>query len=337
MTFKFWFDFTNPPHVNFFLPLIRHFYNHEYSLSFTARDFVETTKLLELNELPYKLVGKHGGENKFLKAKELINRNLLLYLNSVNFDLSFSSNYNAPLVSWLKRKPALVFDDNDISPNWLYSKFADYVISPEAIDKEAMFKMGVPQQKLITYKGFKENIYIADFKPDHSFLKKIPFKEFVVVRPENLKASYIQHGEESIVQSLIEKLIFHGINVLYLPRYDSDISLVGKNKKLYIPDSVLNGLDVCFFASAVLTGAGTFSREAAIIGTPAISFFAGKRFLGVDKKMFSKKLVYFSRNVDDIVKYVITSNKKAFDQQISVDIQQEFFFIVEKLVNKLVK
>ena len=45
-----------------------------------------------------------------------------------------------------------------------------------------------------------------------------------------------------------------------------------QNIKIFVPEGPLNGLDVCY-SDAVLTGAGTFAREAAILGTPAISFF----------------------------------------------------------------
>jgi len=183
-----WFDFTNPPHVNFFLPIINYYKNREFGIKLTAREFVETVKLLELNNLNFKIYGKHGGKNKLLKITSLILRELKL-ISSVNgFDFSISSNYEAPLASWIKRKPSIVFDDNDISPNWLYSKFAKYVISPCYIDKDAMYNMGIRKDQLITYTGFKENVYIADFNPSPTFLDQLPFKDFVTVRPENIQA-----------------------------------------------------------------------------------------------------------------------------------------------------
>ncbi len=333
---KLWFDFTNPPHVNFYLPLIKYFRGRNYNISLTARDFVETTKLLEINNLIFKLVGKHGGKNKISKLNKLIQRNLALFFKADSFDLSFSSNYDAPLISWLRRKPSLVFDDNDISPNWLYSKFASYVISPESINKESMHRMGIKPDRLITYNGFKENIYVADYIPDDAFLDKIPFKEYVVVRPENLKASYVSASSVSIVSVLVNMLVKKGINVLYLPRYESDKAMVKKHERIYIPSTPLNGLDVCFFSNAVLTGAGTFSREAAVLGIPAVSFYAGNNFLGVDKKMFSENRIFFSRDPNEIVHYILSSEKKEFNKQHSVSIQQEFFQLVNELVLKLI-
>lgn len=328
-----WFDFTNPPHVNFFLPLIKYFSNKGYKSILTAREFVETVKLLESQNLSFKIYGKHGGRKKLSKISNLILRETKLLTKVKSFDISFSSNYEAPLASWFKRKPAFVFDDNDISPNWLYAKFAKFVMSPEAIDKEAMYSMGIRKKQLITYGGFKEDIYIADYKPNYNFLNEIPFKEFVTVRPENIEASYVPKGTKSIVPVLVKSLIKKGINILYLPRYESDKSYIDiNNDKIFVPDKPLNGLDVCYYSKAVITGAGTFSREAAVMGTPAVSFFAGNKFLGVDKKMFHENKVFFSRKPDEIIKYIMRSNKKEPDLEQSKKAQTELCEKIENLI-----
>ncbi|QQS49735.1 MAG: DUF354 domain-containing protein [Bacteroidota bacterium] len=332
---KLWFDFTNPPHVNFYYPLIQHYSQPENSVLITAREFVETVKLAEVKGLHPKVLGKHGGKNRVSKLYSLLSREMLLLNQISDFDVSLSSNYEAPLASWLKRKMSLVFDDNDISPNWLYSKFASFVISPEFIDREAMYRMGIKKEQLITYPGFKENIYAAGYEPDPSFLDNLPFKEFVTVRPENLQASYVPDGAVSIVPELIDKLVKSGFNVLYLPRYAADKAYYNENKQVFIPPAPLNGLDVCYYSNAVLTGAGTFSREAAVMGTPSVSFFSGKTFLGVDKQMFSEKMVLHSRDSDEIVRFVRTSSKKGFDQQKSLAVQQELFGVVDTLLSKI--
>lgn len=327
---KIWIDFTNPPHVNFFNPLINKFFSSGYEIKCTARDFVETVQLLKMNNIDFSLYGKHGGKKKSKKILALLDRYRMLYFNVNNFDYCFSSNNEAPFISWLNRKPAYVFDDNDISPNWLYSKFAKYVISPKYIDKEAMYSMGISPDKLLTYDGFKENIYIADYKPNPNFLEQLPFDNFITVRPENVQAAYVPHGVKSIVPELISKLVKKGFNILYLPRYQSDKSMIDLNDKIYIPEKPLNGLDVSYYSTAILTGAGSFSREAAVMGTPAVSFFAGNKFLGVDKEMFKLGLVYFSRNPEEIVEYAMVCKKKDFNISESKNVQQNLFYILEK-------
>lgn len=327
-----WFDFTNPPHVNFFEPFIRHFWGKGYTITATARDFVETSALLQQKGIDFKLIGRHGGGNKLKKILALLDRDVKLYRQVQNFDFSLSSNNEAPQVSWLKRKPALVFDDNDISPNWLYARFARHVICPASIDKKAMKSMGIGTEKLITYNGFKEDIYIADFKPDPDFLKKIPFKDFITVRPENIYAAYIPAGTQSIVKELISILTKKGHNILYLPRYEIDKTYIGNFENVFIPDQPLNGLDVCYYSKAMLTGAGTFSREAALMGTPAVSFFAGTRFLSVDKVLFEKGKIFYSRNPQEISGYIDSCEKSIPDFSKNKTVQTELFSILDNLI-----
>jgi len=327
-----WIDFTNPPHVNFFNPLIRKFQGSGHQINCTARDFVETLDLLKLYNIDFRVFGKHGGKKKSKKILSLLDRELKLYFNIDKFDFNFCSNYEAPFISWLKRKPSFVFDDNDISPNWLYSRFARYVVSPTYIDRDAMYKMGIKKDQLLFYDGFKENIYIADYQPDPHFLDQFPFKEFVTVRPENLQATYVGDKGKSIVPELIAGLLKKGYNILYLPRYKSDRELIQLTDKIFIPDKPLNGLDVSHYSSAVLTGAGSFSREAAVFGTPAVSFFAGKTFLGVDKEMFKRGDVFFSRQPSDIIDYVLKSTKKPFNPRKSKTVQDNLFHILEKIM-----
>lgn len=329
---KIWLDFTNPPHVNFYYPFIKFFENQGFDVIITAREFVETVKLAKVKGLDPIVLGKHGGANKLFKIKNLLSREIKLLKNISGFDFSLSSNYEAPLASWLKRKTSFVFDDNDISPNWLYSKFANFVISPRFIDIEAMHRMGIKSSKLLTYDGYKEDIYIADYEPDKNFLNNLPFRDFITVRPENLQASYVQVGVKSIVPELVEKLIQSGFNVLYLPRYEMDKEYIKQSDKIFIPSGPLNGLDVCYYSSAVLTGAGTFSREAAVFGTPSVSFFAGAKFLGVDRNMFDNKMVLFSRDPAEIVNYVKKESKKPFEKAKSIAVQQEVFSLLNSLM-----
>jgi len=330
-----WFDFSNPPHVNLFRPLIRYFEGQGLKTYSTARDFVETTGLLGKYSINYTLFGSHGGKNRLHKVKNLIIRNFQLYQKIPDFKLSISSSFEAPEISWLKKKPSVVFDDNEIAPNWLYAKFAKYVVAPSIISLDGWKKNGIDREKVITYSGFKEDIYIADYIPDMNFLNEIPFKQFITVRPENLYASYVSKNVSSLVPALIRSLSDQGFNILYLPRYEIDKEYIKKQANIFIPDKPLNGLDIAYYSSAVLTGAGTFAREAAILGTPAISFFAGNKLLSVDKCMIEKGSIFFSRNVNDIVNYLKnTQGKKSnHDSSRSKRVQAEVFKILLTIYN----
>lgn len=325
-----WFDFSNPPHVNLFKPLLKHFNNEGFKTYSTAREFVETIGLLKKYNIEFELFGMHGGANKILKVSNLLFRNYLLYKNIPNFKLSISSSFEAPQISWLKKRPSIIFDDNEIAPNWLYSKFVTKVFFPSVIPTANWKRVGIDSQKLMPYNGFKENIYIADYTPDPNFLSGLPFDKYVVVRPENIFAAYVPRGTQSIVPKLIYKLSKKGFNILYLPRYEIDRTYVNASPNIFIPDKPLNGLDVCYYSDAVLTGAGTFAREAACLGVPSVSFFAGKHLLTVDQSMIKEQKMFFSRDVSSIIEYLLKSKKNLPDMSKSRLVKKE---VIEKLYN----
>lgn len=330
-----WFDFSNPPHVNLFRPIIQYFESQGITTFSTARNFVETTALLDKYSIKYRSFGSHGGKNRVVKLYNLIKRDLLLYKNIPDFRLSISSSFEAPEISWLKGNPSVVFDDNETAPNWLYAYFAKYVIAPSVIDKKDWVKNGISDKKVIPYNGFKEDIYIADYYPDPTFLGNLPFNSFVTVRPENLYASYVNKQAVTIVPELLNMLLREGYNILYLPRYGIDRSYAPSCKNIYIPEKPLNGLDVAEYSDILLTGAGTFAREAALLGTPSVSFFAGEKLLSVDKYMINKGLIFHSRNPQEILKFVNQnySKKRIVKREKSKKVQTEVFNILFKIYN----
>jgi len=322
-----WVDFTNSPHVNFLMPIVKQL-KGKYTFIFTARDFSETVPLLKKQGVKFKIFGKHEGKSKIQKLIGVIKRNLSLLINLPKFDVSIScGGINASQVSWLRRKKSICFDDNDISSNWLYTLFGNYFFYPKILN--------IKGKKVYLYDGYKENIYIADFKPNLNFIKTIPFQNFVTIRPENLKASYVPKNARTIVPELFKEFSEHKINILFLPRYEEEKEYVKGYSNIYVPSEPLNGLDVCFYSDAVLTGAGTFSREAACMGTPAISFYPGKELLAVDNDMIKKGLVMHSRDHKKIVDYVLNSKKKKVDLSRSKKVQKEVFSIVNNILEKI--
>lgn len=323
-----WIDFTNVPHVNFLYPIYNEL-KSEFDFIFSLRDFAETLGLFNKRfKSQVKVIGSHSGGNKLIKVFGVIQRFYFFSREIKNFDIKLSVGGDASnLYAKFMRKTSITFDDNEQAPNWRYSKFTDYAFWPLAIEKRTLIKQGFREKKTYQYDGYKEDLYIADFKPDKSFLGSIPFADYVVVRPENIQANYVEKSE-SIVPALLKLLERSGYNILYLPRYKNDKYYVKGIKNIYIPEMPLNGLDICYYAKAVLTGAGTLSREAACLGIPAVSFYAGKNLLAVDKKMIKDKWVYFSRKPSKIIEYLASANKKEPDYNRSKKVKSE---IIKKL------
>jgi len=330
---KIWYDVTNTPQVHFLLALkkgIAEKKEHKYAIS--CRDFSETIPLLErAGEKNILIIGAHSGGNLFNKALSLLKRFYDVYSIAPNFDISIScGSESAVWTALIKRKKSIAFGDNDLAKQWTYGKFASYAFFPDAIPERILSKQGISVNKLYRYPGYKEDIYIADYEPDVSFVETLPFDRYVVVRPENLQANYIRNNNvKSITPELLKKLTNRGYNVLYLPRYQIDYEYGKDLKGVYTPSTPVNGLDACYFSDAVLTGAGTFAREASCLGVPSFSFFAGKRLLAVDRSMIDKKMMMFSRDVDSLVEAVTKSERKEVSLSRSKEVKK---VVITKLI-----
>lgn len=335
---KIWFDITNTPHVHFQLALYKELKKSNYEFIFSARDFSETIKLLE-EKCPekFKIIGKHYGKNYLRKILGLFYRFKSINSNIADYDLSISNgSENAIWLSWLKRKKSIAFGDNDQARQWTYSLFTNFAFFPKAIPTKVLQKQGLGEKKIYQYNGYKEDIYLADFVPDKNFLREIPFTNYVIVRPENVQANYIRNGKvKSIVPELLKNLIDSGYNIVYLPRYQLDRSYAEGLSNIFVPENPIDGLNSCYFADAVLTGAGTLAREAACMGVPAFSFYAGKELLAVDKQMIKDGWTYYSRNTFEILEHLKNSKRRDSGLERSKKVKKEVIDKLDEVIGKL--
>jgi predicted glycosyltransferase len=282
---------------------------------FSVRDFAETKSLFEKRiGKPYIEGGKHQGGNKLKKLWGLFQRIVKFNKEIPAFDIKISvgGDSSSP-VAWRRGKMAVTFDDNETSPNWMYAPFTDLAFWPKVINPTVLRKQGF-KKNLYQYNGYKEDFYLADYQPNPSFLKQLPFEHYVVVRPENIKANYVE-GRQSIVPELLKALDAQGYNILFLPRYESDKDYAAGIKNIYVPKEAVNGLDACYYADAILTGAGTMAREAACLGVPSVSFFAGAHLLAVDQSMVDAGKMFYSRDVQQIMQFLNNSRHSFFTER----------------------
>ncbi|MFW6275000.1 MAG: DUF354 domain-containing protein [bacterium] len=333
---KIWIDITNTPHVNVLLPIIRHLEkNHE--LIITARNFSETVPLLRKNGIEPRIIGGYGGKNRI--SKVIINsaRIINTFFKISKFDLALSLGGNfTSIIGLLRTKPTIVFSDNDISYKTLAYKYGKYFIFPSYFNSQDLHKKyGIKEEQVYKFDGFKEDIYIANYTPDKDFLKQLPFEKFITIRPENLKASYVPLDSTTIVPQLFD--VFKDYNILFLPRYEEEKKYAKGFTNIFIPDGPLNGLDVCYYTNAMLTGAGTFAREAALLGTPSVSFFPGNTFLTVDTIMQNKGWEFKSRDPLAIKNYVDNAKPRSSQIKRSKIVLASVIKQIEKIIEKETK
>lgn len=329
---RIWIDITNTPHVNVLLPIIRHLNNQKHDLIFTARDFSETVPLLKKNGIEPIVYGTYKGKSRVKKVCGLFGRMWTLLFKLPKFDLAFSlgGNYTST-IAFLRGKKSIVFSDNDISFKFFSFALGSYFIFPYYFRYERVQKKyHLKDTQIKTFNGFKEDIYIADYVPDPAFLDSLPFRSFITIRPENLKASYVPKDSRTIVPKLFE--VFKDENILFLPRYEEEKKYAVGYPNVWYPDHPLPGLDVCYYSKAMLTGAGTFAREAALLGVPAVSFFPSPVFLSVDEAMQELGIEFKSRDPEAIKAYVQGAQRTHASTERSKTVQKEVFEIIDGIV-----
>jgi predicted glycosyltransferase len=243
-------------------------------------------------------------------------------------------------VSKMRFKKSILFMDNDLKfkiegnlvqdlESRLKYKASDIVI-PEACRKT--FSTKIPRERIHTYDGFKEDFYIADFKPDPNFSDKLPFKDYIVIRPESLSSFYVDK-KGSITGKLVRSFIKSDMNIVLLPRDRKEYSEFDASGNVFMPEEALNGLDLIYHSNAVLTGSGTMAREAAIMGKTAVSFFPNDKMLSVDQELIDEGRMFKSRDPQEIVQYVLSGKVKGrSNDRKSKKVKEQIFWIIKGLL-----
>jgi predicted glycosyltransferase len=316
---KIWIDLINTPHPIFFKSLMKEF-GQGYQTYITARDRSETVALAHQLGMAPNVIGTDFS-NRIVKAVNHALRTIELFIRVPKFDVALAFGGSTSItVAKARIKPSVVFNDNDLifTQATLAGRLetrimarADHIIIPSAFPIQALTGRGAKIENIHQFDGYKEDVYIADYEPDPDFPARLPFSNFVVLRPEALFAAYVTQTR-SIVPELVNSLVANNVNVVYLPRIEEDLRHVEplrNDRHLFVPKQALPGLDLCWYSQAVLTGSGTFAREAACLGTTAVSFFP-ERLLAVDQHLVDEGKVLHSRSMEEIIEYVASSSRR---------------------------
>ena len=287
---KIWIDLGNSPHVPFFAALSKEFEQRGHDILWTARDYAQTVPLAKKANLPIEIFGTHGGKGIVQKGLKFSGRSLELirWTRGKKIDLVVSHNSHEPLaVARLLRLNSVNLMDYEHHPmNHLSFRFAKRVIVPESFPAEYLRKFGASEKKVKRFSGLKEDVYLADFQANESFqneLKKLgvsPENILIIVRPHAPEALYHRQFSNEILDEMLDNFAKdENVKIILLPRKDYQGEQLKKRHpqpNIIIPESVLDGANLIASADLVVSGGGTMNREAAALGVPVITIFAGK-------------------------------------------------------------
>src|SRR3989442_14979658 len=127
----------------------------------------------------------------------------------------------------------------------------------------------------------------AQLRPDPSVKDQLGLdgRDLVVtVRPPATEAHYHKPEAEVLLDAALGLLTHRpDVRVILLPRNEKQAQTLRKqwgkwiaNRKIVIPEHVVDGLNLIWFSDLIISGGGTMNREAAALGVPVYSIFRGK-------------------------------------------------------------
>lgn len=293
---RLWIDLANSPHVPFFGALIDRFTAAGHEVETTAREFAETVPLAQAAGFTSHVIGDHGGRQVSAKAGNLMSRAWALagWARKHHFDLAISHNsYSQILAARALRIRSVTLMDYEYQPaNHLAFRLTSRIIVPASFPAKRLRRYGAGVGKVRRYHGTKEDVYLADFQPDPSFTARLcelginPDNVLVLMRPPAHDALYHRFHNTLFDEALAMFLKNESVQVVLLPRNDSQrAAYSGKAPgRLIIPATPLNGANLIAACDLVISAGGTINREAAALGVPAASVYAG-RWASVDQEL----------------------------------------------------
>lgn len=316
--FVFWFDLENPPDVLFFEPIVTRLKNLDHTVLVTYRDYADVPALTELYGVCGQSVGRHAGKNKIKKICAGLYRSYLLGRWSkkrrIDLAVGFGSRPLAVTCGLLRIPNSTVFDYEHVSIA-VFNLFCDWIFIPQEVPTQYLVQRGMIKNKIIKYRGLKEEVYAGLYTHnDNVLLKHIGYdkkKVVVTIRPPATKAHYHDHSSEIICRRVLEKISRESSVMAILLERDNDTTFEEYRNYTNITrlSTPAKGLDLIANSDLVISGGGTMVREAAALGVPSYSIFSGQQG-AVDERLSQEGRLTLIRKPEDVDRICFRKHEK---------------------------
>ena len=304
-----WIDVLTPKQALISVYLYEEFRKREIDVIVTCRKYDYTIGVLKNGRIEPVIIGEYGGRSLLSKLIASSERQLELsryWLNTRRPDIHISmTSPEGTRVAFGLRIPILLLSDTPHSTfvNKLTIPLADTVIIPKAVAFNEYLNIDSNKDKFVRFNGVFELMWINKFSPKESVLKNLGLTkyEYVVLRPGEFKAAYYptMNIKQSVMSNIISELLEH-VNVIILPRYVDQYEFLKQElgDNIIIPDKAVDTLSLEYYALLVVTGGLTMATEAALMGTPAITFFPKR--LDVEKFLEDMGFPIYHLSIDKL-------------------------------------
>ncbi len=168
---------------------------------------------------------------------------------------------------------ALTDSPHAIIPSRLSLPLADFVVFSECIPVDEVESFVSEKfTKLVTYRGVDEVGWIKRLEPKEEDVKLLGLKpwEYVVFRPAEEMATYYRGLSVLPAREVLQVIARLGYDIVLLPRYSKHREL--EKEGVILLEEGFSGPSLTYFAKLVVTGGASIAREAALLGTPSITY-----------------------------------------------------------------
>jgi hypothetical protein len=160
------------------------------------------------------------------------------------------------------------------------------------------------------YPGIKEDVYVPDFRPDHSLPVDLGISRdriVITVRPPANEAHYHNPESDLLFFELMARVCrTPGVQAVLLPRNQNQEQSFRDGhpewfaeSKTIVPPKAVDGLNLIWHSDLVVSGGGTMNREAAALSVPVFSIFRGTTG-AVDEMLERQGRLTMIRNKEEV-------------------------------------
>ena len=304
---KIWFDILTPKQYLFFEYFI-HKLKKQHTIISTSRKYEQVNNITQYGNIKPILIGKHGGSRKQDKLVASLERSKLLTKKIGRFNpdllISFCSP-EASRVAFGLGIQHIAFSDSPQAKAVmkLSLPYVTKLLTPWIFSKDDFKEYNIDLKDIIKYKAIDASVIIKNYK--NSKQKKVNAKKIILIRPEEIEASYVQ--QKSKTNETIKKIVenFPNEKKIVLSRYKKQSDDLKRmfGRKILLYTKPINGEKYLMKADCFIGSGGTMTAESALLGIPTISLNSIPNKI---EEFLVKKKVLVRNNIPDKITKEIT-------------------------------
>lgn len=284
---RIWLDMSNSPHPLLFAPVARLLEDQGHEVAVTARDNAQTRELTLARWPAAEVIGAPSPRGPGRKGAGIVGRarGLRKWARARSIDLALSHNSYAQIVAARSLGiDAVTAMDYEYQPaNHLAFRLASKVVLPEAFPAGRARSQGARASKIRRLAGLKEEVALGQLGPNPVSLAALGLgvvfeRPLVIARTPPSGATYHPFENPAFEEMLNRLSRFRGTCVV-LPRNDAQRSALRarRSERFLVPAHAIETMGLLRAADLFVGGGGTMTREAALMGVPTVSLYAGRR------------------------------------------------------------